>query len=109
MLCRGVGQADVSIASLEEAAALALARTEAERAVCIRGAITAICEGSDDGVPSADLLERDSVLSGAKAMLEEDEFIRAWRQGHAMSLEEAVAYAADEGTASAHFRPFLLK
>jgi predicted ATPase/DNA-binding winged helix-turn-helix (wHTH) protein len=80
--------------ALEGFAELALAKHAPRQAAAIWGAVAHL--GDDAAV--LPLSRGESVLSDVRATLGADAFELAWREGYAMTLDEAVRYALD-GTA----------
>ncbi len=80
---------------LEELAVVAADKNELERAAQLWGAAEAILEKTEvltsPHVPDRSLHRRQ--VADARARLHEEAWKRAWAQGRAMTLEQAVAYA----------------
>jgi tetratricopeptide (TPR) repeat protein len=98
VLARELGATHDALYLIGEVAELAHAEERVERGVCLEGAEAALRESF--GIPHtpSSRAETDEGLAEVKAMLEEEPFSRAWERGHAMSLEEAIAYALEENT-----------
>jgi tetratricopeptide (TPR) repeat protein len=86
---------------LEGFACLAAVRGETERAARLWGAAQALHETK--GIPrDTDFLaEADARMSAVRSGMGEEAWEEAWLKGRAMTLDEAVSYALDEGTAGA--------
>jgi hypothetical protein len=80
-----------TIWALEGFAQLALARSAPRQAAVIWGAVAHL----GDDVAVLPLSRGESALSDACATLGAEEFERAWREGYAMTLDDAVRYALD--------------
>jgi predicted ATPase/class 3 adenylate cyclase len=81
---------------LEGFAALAAAEAQPERALCLASAAAALREVLDVPLWPADRVRLERWLEPARRALHETAQARAWDQGRAMTLEQAVAYALDE-------------
>ena len=93
--------------ALEGFACVAGAKGEAERAARLWGAAQALHETK--GIPrDTDFLaEADARISAVRSGMGEEAWEEAWRKGRAMTLDEAVSYALEEGkrqAADAFFR-----
>ena len=80
---------------LAEIAAITGAQGEPERAARLFGAAQALYEalGASMWHINRPLIERD--LTAARAQLDEAAWQRAWQEGHAMTMEQAITYAQD--------------
>jgi predicted ATPase/DNA-binding SARP family transcriptional activator/DNA-binding CsgD family transcriptional regulator len=85
----------------EGLACVAGARGETERAARLWGAAQALHE--TEGIPRDDdfLAEADARISAVRSGMGEDAWQEAWRKGRAMTLDEAVSYALEEGEETA--------
>jgi tetratricopeptide (TPR) repeat protein len=97
-LVRQWGLSPYAVVSLEGLARVAVVRNRPERAARLCGAAEALREEiSVPLTPTAHLptarSERDRTLAAARAALGEAAFESAWATGHALPLEEAIAYA----------------
>jgi DNA-binding NarL/FixJ family response regulator len=61
------------------------------------GAADALLSISGIPLDTVDQIEYDRDLAEAKAQLDEGAWQSAWAEGYAMSLEQAIAYAQDDG------------
>jgi hypothetical protein len=84
-----LGERRFTLGLLGEMATLALAGGEPERAARLKGAEMAIRERLGIPLPPVDQAAEEEMLGAV-------EFARAWEQGRAMSLQEAVALALVE-------------
>jgi predicted ATPase len=78
---------------LEELAGLAQARGQPEQAVRLSGAAGMLCEVASVPPPST----AEHTIAAARAQLGETTFAAAWAAGRAMTLEQAIAEALDDG------------
>jgi tetratricopeptide (TPR) repeat protein len=76
---------------------LALAQGRLERAARLYGACQNPSELRPAELDSYDREESERNLAVLRSMLDEAQFASIWTQGHAMTLDEAVAYALDGG------------
>jgi tetratricopeptide (TPR) repeat protein len=67
------------------------------RAVRIWGAAAALREDAGVHLPVGQLARHDHHIAAARAQLDPTSWDRAWAEGRAMPLEEAIAYALAEG------------
>jgi non-specific serine/threonine protein kinase len=86
--------------SLEDLAALAGREQQAERAIRLLGAAEAFCETLGARPPVAVAVEYERTVSEGRAGLGEAAFAAAWAAGRGMSLEQAVGFALEGGSAS---------
>ena len=87
-------------------AGMAAREGQAERAARLFGVADALSEKTGAGVSWSvlrSLNERD--LASTREMLDSEAFEKAWAEGRAMTLEEAVAYALSEADASEEPKP----
>jgi non-specific serine/threonine protein kinase len=98
-LCSALGEKSLTAYALEGFAELAQAQEQPERAVRMYGASDALRAAI--GTPLT-LDEREEVerplLARLRATLGEDAFESAWAAGHALTWEQAVAYALEDET-----------
>jgi predicted ATPase len=99
-LARDLGELEFTLALIGEVGTLAVAGGKGTRAARLKGAELALRERfhiplrpANEAEPEA---ESEETLARARAMLGEEEFVRAWEEGRAKSLEQAVAYALEE-------------
>ncbi len=78
---------------LSSFAALALARGQNESAAKLLGATDALLEATHAHLEPVDDAAYQRSLSAARAALAESAFMKAWNEGRALPLEEAVTYA----------------
>ncbi len=81
-----------SLSALEMLAAVELTRGRHERAVRLAGAADAIKEGYGGQAPPA-LIDIEDPRALARGVLSDERVEQLWREGRAMPLEEALAYA----------------
>ena len=86
-----------TIEVLESFAALALAQAQPERAAQMWGAAEAFREAIGSPLPPSERARYDRQVAQARAAAGEEVFAAAWEQGRAMSLEQAIQYALEEG------------
>ncbi len=82
--------------SLEGLSRVALGRREYVRVARLSGAAATLLESYDVEL-FRDQLARERALTKARAYLGESAFADAYAQGSTMTLEQAIAYALDEG------------
>jgi tetratricopeptide (TPR) repeat protein len=71
-------------------------RKRAERRARVLGAVEALLESMDAILERVARLSYEHAVAAVRAQLGEEAFARAWQEGRAMSMEEAVAYALEE-------------
>lgn len=81
-------------------ATLQSGRGQWDRATRLFGAAEALREETGADVEAPDRAEYERNLASARAQLGEEAFAKAWAEGRAMSMQEAVAYAFEETTSS---------
>jgi predicted ATPase len=86
--------------ALERFAELVAAKRAHERAATILGAAARLREESGLRIPPHEEREHENVAAAMRVALGDDAFERAWREGGAMELEEAVRYALDDRAAA---------
>jgi predicted ATPase/class 3 adenylate cyclase len=64
----------------------------------VLGAVEARLGDIDAVLDSEDRLPYERAVESARSLLEEEPFERAWQQGRAMSMEQAIKYALEEPT-----------
>jgi hypothetical protein len=82
-------------------AGLAGRQQQWERAARLLGAAEAVCADLGTALPVAIAEEYWRTVRGARSALGEESFTAAWAAGRTMSLDEACAYALQEGDADA--------
>jgi non-specific serine/threonine protein kinase len=91
-----------AVEALEGFAELAVAKQAPKRAATILGAAARLREEMGLPIPVREEREHKRVAAAARAVLGDVAFDQAWREGHAIKLEEAVRYALNgqlaEGT-----------
>jgi hypothetical protein len=97
LLRRELGALFALAQSLEDLAVLAGWQGEAERAMRLLGAAEAFCETLDIRPPVADPAEYERTVTEGRAVLGEAGLAATWAEGRAMSLEDAVAFALQDG------------
>ena len=80
----------------ESFAHIAGARGQADRAVRLFGAAAALREAINARGRPVEQARHTQALSDARTQLDESTFATRWAEGHAMSLEQAIAYVLDE-------------
>jgi predicted ATPase/DNA-binding SARP family transcriptional activator len=83
--------------SLEDFAGLAGRQQQWERAARLLGAAEAVCADLGRALPVAIAEEYWRTVSDARGAVGEEAFAAAWAAGGAMTLEESVRYAQEEG------------
>ena len=81
-------------------ASIAAATDRARRAVRLGGAPTRLANALAVSIVPDHRVALDAALAAARAELGEAEFATAWREGQAMTTDQAVAYALVEDTAA---------
>jgi hypothetical protein len=82
---------------LEDFASLAVARGDLERGAVLSGAAAALRVEIGSSVPPAVQPRVDHVVRLARDGLGAAAFRNAWTEGQAMTLEQAIAHALEEG------------
>jgi hypothetical protein len=83
---------------LEGLAGLAAAEDQAERAARLFGAAEALRAAIGAPLPPGDRVRCHRGLALTRAALGEEAFAAAWAAGRAMSLNQATAYALEDGS-----------
>ncbi|HEX9369598.1 MAG TPA: tetratricopeptide repeat protein, partial [Roseiflexaceae bacterium] len=83
--------------SLERIAGLAVGQGRPERAARLFGAAEALREAIGRPLHPGERTDYDRDLAAARAQLNQKSFAAAWAEGRAMTLEQAIAAALDEG------------
>ena len=96
-LCRELGSNDNIIECLEGLATVAEARDESKRATRLLGAAEALRQEMGHPLPTSGRADYDRIVSLVRASLKKKAFAAAWEEGQAMSIEEAIDYAMEEG------------
>ena len=78
---------------LEGIAFLAIIQHQAQRAACLLGSTQALYDHDSFQYPPKNRLERENAIACLRQALGEEAFTKAWEEGRAMTLEQAVAYA----------------
>jgi hypothetical protein len=94
---RELGDERGVIECLEGFAHAACAQGQGERAAQLFGAAEALREAIGAPLPSIDRADYDRSVAAARVVLGEEAFLAAWAAGRAMTMEQAVAYALEEG------------
>jgi predicted ATPase/DNA-binding SARP family transcriptional activator len=100
LLARRLGDKYLLVATLADHATLAAARGQAERAARLGGAEAKLRDALGMAFPVGEVARREQALTRAREQVGEDGFQRAWEDGRRMTLDEAVTYALDGGTAA---------
>jgi hypothetical protein len=77
-------------------AGLARALGQLGRAARLSGAVEALRETIGSRLEQEEQTEHERTISAARSGLDESRFNELWREGQAMTLEQAVAYALEE-------------
>ena len=93
---RGLGNRRVLIYSLDALATLAVTHQKAMLAARLFGAADDLQRLIHFTISPRERAERDQAIAAARTALGEEEFAKAWAEGQAMTLEEAIAYALEE-------------
>jgi tetratricopeptide (TPR) repeat protein len=81
---------------LEEFAALGAAQGQASHSATLFGAAEALRETIQVVLFPVERVEVDKNIAAARAQLSEDEFNKAWAEGKAMTMEDAIKYTMEE-------------
>jgi predicted ATPase/class 3 adenylate cyclase len=84
------------IVCLEGLAVTAASAGDPARSAALYGAASAQRDAIGEPVPSRERAGHDQSVAAARVALGDEAFARAWAEGRAMTLEQAVAYALDE-------------
>jgi len=101
---RELGALHALAQSLEDLAVLAGRQGQIERAIRLLGAAEAFCETLGARPPVAVPAEYERTVTAGRAVLGEAGFAARWAEGRAMSLEQAIDYALEEGPGDAAVR-----
>jgi hypothetical protein len=82
---------------LEGLAILASAQNKTERAARLIGAAETLYTPLRFEMSAKERAEHDHTIASARAALGKGRFARAWAEGEAMTLEEAITFALEEG------------
>jgi hypothetical protein len=80
----------------EEFAALGEAQGQAKCSATLFGAAEALRETIQVVLFPVERVEVDKNIAAARAQLSEDEFNKAWAEGKAMTMEDAIKYTMEE-------------
>jgi predicted ATPase/class 3 adenylate cyclase len=92
---REIGDVGGSAWCLERLAQVALAKGQAEKAVCLFSAAAALRAAIGSVVDHADQTEYENTRNALRAKLGQERFAAMWNEGHAMTLEQVIAYALE--------------
>ena len=81
--------------ALESVAALAMMKKQAEKAVKIFGAADALRKRTNSPMPLPNSSTYQKNISVLQGQLDRSKFEVIWREGHTMTMEQAVAYALE--------------
>jgi uncharacterized protein (DUF2384 family) len=96
VVARDWGKAARGVApALALLASLAMAKDQPDRAMRLAGAAIALREAHQARLQPTEAARLQPHTSAARAVLGEAAAAAAWNEGHAMSLDQAVAYALD--------------
>jgi non-specific serine/threonine protein kinase len=91
---RELGDRSGIATSIEALAGIALAQDRPRRAACLWGAMNKLRDAIGAPLMPSERPQYDRQVAAARAAVGNDErFDAAWRKGHAMTLEQAIAYA----------------
>jgi non-specific serine/threonine protein kinase len=96
-LLRDAGDKALMAFGIEGLARVALSEGQPERTVRLCGAADALRTAIEAPLPPPDRPLYARTLAEGHRLLGEEEFAQAWRQGRAMTLEQAIAYALEVG------------
>lgn len=82
---------------LEGLARTAVSQDQVERAARLFGAAEALRKAIGTPIPPSDRGEYDQSVASVRARLGEETFAAAWEESRAMSMEETINYALEEG------------
>ncbi|HSH81800.1 MAG TPA: tetratricopeptide repeat protein [Herpetosiphonaceae bacterium] len=97
-ICRELGEKRVMVLCLEMFATLAGACGEVERAARLWGASEALRDALGTPAQPHQAVADEAEKQRARAQIGDIAWAAAWEQGQAMTLEQAVAYALEEGS-----------
>ncbi len=92
-LSQGLGEKVFIAECLEGLAGLAAAETQIGRAACLWGAAEALREMIQAPLSSAERSHYERHLREAQGQMDPETFDRAWAEGRAMTLDQAIQYA----------------
>lgn len=92
---REIGDVGGSAWCLERLAQVALATGQAEKAVRLFSAAAALRASMGSVVDHADQTEYENTRNALRAKLGQERFAAVWNEGHAMALEQVIAYALE--------------
>jgi predicted ATPase/DNA-binding SARP family transcriptional activator/DNA-binding CsgD family transcriptional regulator len=96
MLCKELGDRWTASESLEGLACVAGVRGEAERAAKLFGVAEALREAVGSQHTTEEDALREPYLAASRSRLDEEAWDKAWAEGRAMSMEQAIEYALSE-------------
>jgi len=96
-LNREVGNQKGTLASIVGISALCTMRGDGVRAAKLLGAVGALLEAMKSPLFHSDSVEYDHCLARVRTQLGDATFAAAWSEGRAMTIEQAVAYALEDG------------
>lgn len=83
--------------SLERLATLMISQGYVERAVRLLGVVTTLHEGINAPLSTAEHAWREQSIAATHAQINQATFDTAWAEGRRMTMEQAVAYALEQG------------
>lgn len=92
-LFKDLGDIRSIVETLEAIAALSKQDAAGSYSACLWGATAALREQIGAVLPPAQLLARESEMAIVRETMGEEAFVAAWDAGHAMTMEEAIAFA----------------
>ena len=98
-MCQQMGRKPQAIEIMEGMASLGGAVREATRAARLWGAAEGAREVTGIALPPGERAMHEPYLAAARSKLGEAGWQRAWKEGHAMTFEEAVAYSLKDDQA----------
>jgi non-specific serine/threonine protein kinase len=96
LLAQEVGSDRYMMIHLVGWAGLARALGQLERATRLSGAVEALREYIGSRLEQEEQVEHERTISAARSGMDETMFDQLWREGQAMTLEQAVTYALEE-------------
>ena len=98
-ICREIGEKWVVAHALEGMATVYKAQGQAERVVRFLASFQALSEAISYSLPPLEQEKQDRNLESLRATLGEEAFASAWKQGRAMTLDQAIVAAGEDASA----------
>src|SRR5205085_2452163 len=96
-LCLELGEKRIMTHHLDRLAGMAVMQGHPERAARLYGACAAQLQEQGTRLPPSNQADHDRLIALVHRQLADAQFATCWAEGQALSMEQAVAYALEEG------------